>query len=56
MDCSLLEDIDRDNGGDAENCKAAMLHAWLQSGSATKSSLVEALGMIGEDNIATKIV
>ena len=56
MDYSFLDDIDRDKGGDAEKCKAALLHAWLQSGRATKSSLVEALGMIGEDYIAAKIV
>ena len=56
MDYSFLDDIDRDKGGDAEKCKAAMLHAWLQSGRATKSSLVEALGMIGEDDLAAKIV
>ena len=56
MGYSLLDDIDRNKGGDAEKCKAAMLHAWLQSGRATKSSLVEALGMIGEDDIAAKIV
>ena len=56
MDDSLLEDIDRDKGGDVEKCKAAMLHAWLLSGRATKSSLVEALGLIGEDEIAAKIV
>ena len=56
MDYSLLEDIDRDKGGDTKKCKVAMLHAWLQSGRATKSSLVEALGMIGKDEIAAKIV
>ena len=56
MDYSLLDDIDRDKGGDMERCKAAMLHAWLQSGRATKSSLVHALGRIGEDDIAAKIV
>ena len=56
MDYSLLDDIDRDKGGDAEKCKAAMLHAWLRSGRATKSLLVEALGLIGQDEIAAKIV
>ena len=54
MDSSLLEDIDRDKAGDTEKCKAAMLRAWLQSGRASKSSLVEALGMIGKDDIASK--
>ena len=56
MDYSLLDDVDREKGGDIEKCKMAMLHAWLRSGRATKSSLVEALGMIGEDYIAAKIV
>ena len=56
MDYSVLEDIDRDKGGDVEKCKMAMLHAWLRSGRATKSSLVEGLGMIGKDDIAAKIV
>ena len=56
MEYSLLDTIDRDKAGDEEKCKAAMLHAWLQSGSATKSSLVDALGMIGENEIAAKIV
>ena len=56
MDYSLLDDIDRDKGGDTERCKVAMLHTWLRSGRATKSSLVEALGMIGADDIAAKIV
>ena len=56
MDYSFLKDTDKENGGDTEKCKAAMLHAWLQSGGATKSSLVEALGLMGEDEIAGKIV
>ena len=56
MDYSLLDDIDRDKGGNAERCIPAMLHTWLLSGRATKSSLVDALGMIGEDDIAAKIV
>ena len=56
MDYSLLDDIDRDKGGDEEKCKTAMLHAWLRSGSATKSSLVDALGMLGKDDMAANIV
>ena len=56
MDYSLLDDIDKEKGGDAERCKAAMLHSWLRSGRATKSTLVDALGIIGEDGIAAKIV
>ena len=55
IDYSLLDSIDRDNSGDAEKCKQAMLHCWLQSGRATKSSLVAALGEIGEDDMAAKI-
>ena len=56
MDYSLLDDIDRDKGGDVEKCEMAMLHAWLQSGSATKSTLVDALGLIGKDDIAANIL
>ena len=56
IDYSLLDDIDKVKGGDAEKYKAAMLHSWLQSGRATKSSLVDALGMIGEDDIAANLV
>ena len=56
IDYSLLEDIDRDKVGDIEKCKGAMLHSWLQSGRATKTSLVNALGLIGEDDIAARIV
>ena len=56
MEFSLLDDIDKGKGGDAEKCKAAMLQAWLQSGRATKTSLVDALGIIGEDDIAAKLV
>ena len=56
MDYSLLDDIDEKKGGDTEKCKAAMFHAWLQSGTATKSSLVDALGMIERHDLAAKIV
>ena len=55
MEYSFLDGIESDNGGDTEMCKTAMLHCWLQSGRATKSSLVTALGMIGEDAMAAKI-
>ena len=54
MDDSFLDNIERDKDGDTEKCKVAMLLAWLQSGRATKSSLVTALGIIGEDAIAAK--
>ena len=56
MDYSLLADINKEQGGDTEKCKAAMFHAWLQSGTATKSSLVEALEMMGRDELAAKIM
>ena len=56
MNFSLLDDIDSDKGGNAENCIAAMMQVWLLSGRATKSSLLHALGKIGEDDIAAKIV
>ena len=56
MDYSLLDDIDQENGGDAEIWQVAMVQAWLQSGRATKSSLVDALGKTGQDDIAAKIV
>ena len=50
-----LNDISKSQGGDAEDCKAAMLHAWLETGKATKSSLVAALKNMGEECIASKI-
>ena len=54
MDDSFLDNIDREKGDDTEKCKTAMLHSWLQSGRASKNSLVTALGDIGEDAIAAK--
>ena len=54
MDDSFLDSIERDKGSDTAKCKVAMLLAWLQSGRATKSSLVTALGIIGEDAIAAR--
>ena len=58
MDYSLLDDIDRDKelDGNAKRCIAAILREWLLSGRATKSSLLRALEMIGDDDNATKIV
>ena len=56
MDYFLLDDIDRDKDGDAEKWKVAMLHTWLLLGSVKKSLLVDALGMIGEDDSAAEIV
>ena len=55
MDHSFLDGIERDKGGNTGECKAVMLHAWLQSGRATKSSLVTAVRKIGEDDIAARI-
>ena len=56
MDYSLLANMEEKKGGDMERCKTAMLHAWLQSGTATKSSLVEALTVMGRDDLASEIV
>ena len=55
MEDAFLDSTETDNGQDTEKGKTVMLHSWLQSGRATKSSLVSALGMIGEDDIAAKI-
>ena len=54
MEYSLLDSIDRDKGGDVEKCKTAMLHSWLETGAATKSSLVDALTDMDEDSLAAK--
>ena len=56
MGYSLLADIDKEKGGDTEKCKAAMFHAWLQSGTATKISLVDALRMMERHDLAAKVV
>ena len=55
MEYSLLDSIDKDKGGDVEKCKTAMLHSWLGTGRATKSSLLDALTEMGEDKIAAKL-
>ena len=55
MEYSLLDSIDRDKGGDVEKCKTAMLHSWLETETATKSSLVAALTEMDEDSIAAKL-
>ena len=52
MEYSFLDSIDKDKGGDVEKCKTAMLHSWLKTGKATKSSLVTALREMGEECIA----
>ena len=51
MEYSLLDDIDERKGGDVEKCRTAMLNAWLETGRATKSSLITALKDMGEDSI-----
>ena len=56
MDYSLLADMEEKKGGDMERCKTAVLHTWLQSGTATKSSLLEALATMGRDDLAAKVV
>ena len=55
MDFPFLDNINKNQGGDAEKCKTAMLHSWLETGKATKSSLVAALTEMDEDSIAAKI-
>ena len=55
IDYSLLEEIDKNKSGDTEKCKVTMLHAWLSTGRATGRLLVEALSMMGEDDLAAKI-
>ena len=55
MDFPSLNNINKSQGGDAEDCKAAMLHAWLETGKATKSLLVAALRKMGEEGIASKL-
>ena len=56
MEYSVLDSIDKDKGGDVEKCKTAMLHSWLGTGKATKSSLVDALKEIDEEKIADKLL
>ena len=55
IEYSLLDNIDEDKGGDVEKCKTAMLHSWLETGKATKTSLVATLTEMGEDGIAAII-
>ena len=55
MEYSFLDSIDIAKSGDLEKCKAAMLHSWLVTGRATKSSLVAALTEMGEDSIVAKL-
>ena len=55
MDFPFLDNINKNQSGDAEKCKTAMLHSWLETGRATKSSLVAALTDMDEDSIAAKL-
>ena len=50
-----MERIDKEKGGDLDKCKTAMVHQWLQSGSATKSTLMAALTVLEESSIASTI-
>lgn len=52
MDYSLLDSLDKDKGGDLDRCKTAMLHSWLKTGQASKSSLMAALSEMGEESFA----
>ena len=52
MDFPFLKGISKNHGSDVEMCKTAMLHSWLETGRATKGSLVAALTEMGEDSIA----
>ena len=53
IDFATLEDIDRENSGDLDQCKTALLCLWLQSRTATKTALVNALTYLGEHAIAS---
>ena len=55
MEFPFLQNIDKSHGGNLEICKTTMLHSWLETGEATKSSLVDALREIGEESIADKL-
>ena len=55
MEFPFLKSIDKSHGDKLEMCKTTMLHLWLESGRATKSSLVDALREMGEDGIADKL-
>ena len=52
LDYADLERIDQNKSGDVDKCKTAMIHHWLQSGAATKTTLVAALKALGESSIA----
>ena len=55
MEFPFLQSIDKSHGGNLEMCKTTMLHSWLETGNATKSSLVAALREMGEESIAGKL-
>ena len=55
MEFDFLQSIGRSHGNKVTECKSAMLHSWLKTGTATKSKLVDALRKMGEDFIADKV-
>ena len=55
LDYSDLERIDEKKGGDLDKCKTAMIHHWLQSGAATRSTLTAALKALEESSITSTI-
>ena len=55
MDFNFLKSLKNSYGGDVEMCKTAMLHSWLETGKATKSSLIDALTGMNEGSIAAKL-
>ena len=55
MDFPFLDKINKSHGGEVDMCKIAMLYSWLETGGATKSSLVAALTAMGEESIAAKL-
>ena len=55
MEFPFLQSIDKSHGTNLEMCKTTMLHSWLETGNATKSSLVAALREMGEESIAEKL-
>ena len=48
-----LERIDKNNGGNLAKCKTALIHHWLHSGRATKTTLLDALNVLEEGYIVS---
>ena len=55
MELAVLKSIEKHHGNKVEKCKTALLHSWLQTGTATKRQLVDALREMDEDFIANKL-